>query len=143
MMIAITRSDGGVSIMSIIDEKADVEKEIEKWSQSHSEKYISHREISASDIPPDRTFRNAWKPDLSHDMARARDIWRNKMREARAPKLAALDVQYSRADEAGNLDQKKAIAAAKQELRDVTSHPDIEAATTPDDLKKVWPKALS
>jgi len=97
------------------------------------------------DISSDRTFRDAWIKSgekIDVHMGKARDIWRNKMREHRAAKLAALDVDYIRADEAGDLAKKKSISARKQALRDVTKHPDIEAAQTPEQLKSVWPSVL-
>lgn len=65
------------------------------------------------------------------------------MRAARAPKLAALDIAYQRADEAGDDAEKARITALKQALRDVTSDPAIEAATTTEILKSVWPDILS
>jgi len=74
------------------------------------------------------------------NMDKAKDIWRDKMRDARKPLLQQLDVEFQRALEQ-NVDTS-AIVAKKQELRDITSHPDIEAAQTPEDLKKVWPDVL-
>lgn len=94
------------------------------------------------DIPNDRTFRNAWRTDLTVDMEKARDIWRDRIRAARAPLLAALDVEYQRADEAGDAAAKADVVARKQALRDATADPAIEVATTPDHLKAVWPAAL-
>lgn len=96
----------------------------------------------ASDIPTDRTFRNAWKADLSVDMVKARIILRDKMRIARAPLLADLDTQYMRADEANNAQQKAAITQQKQTLRDITALPAIDAASTPEQLKAAWPTNL-
>jgi len=78
---------------------------------------------------------------ITINMAKARDIHRAKMREARAPILAALDVQFQRALES-NADTS-AIVAKKQALRDVTSDPAIEAAQTTDQLKAVWPSVLN
>lgn len=98
--------------------------------------------VETDDIPTDRTFRNAWKQDgrkIIHDMDKCREIHRDRLRAARAPMLAALDVEYQRADEASDGQKKKDVAARKQALRDVTSHPDIDAAQTVDDLKAVWP----
>ena len=100
------------------------------------------RIVDAVDIPTDRTFRGALNPDCSHDMAKARAIWADKMRAARAPKLAALDVAFMRAVEAGDLAAQAAIAAQKQALRDVPADPAIETATTCTALKAVWPAAL-
>jgi hypothetical protein len=34
-----------------------------------------------------------------------------------------------------NVTKQRAIAARKQALRDITAHPSIDAAATPDDLK--------
>ncbi|TWT11879.1 hypothetical protein FQU96_14705 [Reyranella sp. CPCC 100927] len=72
-------------------------------------------------------------------MPRAREIWRGKIRQARAPLLAVLDVEYQRADERGDADAKATIVARKQVLRDAPNDPAIEAAQTVDDLRAVWP----
>lgn len=106
----------------------------------------SYKIVDVSDIPSDRTFRNAWHMNdggVQIHMPKARDIHREKLRELRAPILAELDIEYQRADENGDVEQKKAIASQKQELRDVTADPAIEAATTPDDLKNVIPSCLN
>lgn len=89
-----------------------------------------------SEKPTDRTFREAWNHDLSVDMGKAREIHRDRMRQLRQPMLSALDVEYMRADEAGDAAQKLEIIKRKQQLRDVTKHPAIESASTPDDLKQ-------
>src|SRR3990167_5524444 len=62
------------------------------------------RIIDRSEVPQDRTFRNAWEDTgtITVNMPLAREIWRDKMRRARIPKLAALDVEYMRADEGGD-----------------------------------------
>ena len=86
-------------------------------------------------IPTDRTFRNALKPDLMHDMTKCREIWRERLRILRLPKIAALDAAYLRADETGDVAEKQRIAAQKQALRDVTADPRIDTAQTPDELK--------
>jgi hypothetical protein len=51
-------------------------------------------------------------------------------------------MQYLRADELGDTAEKQRIAALKQALRDVTDTPEIEASTTSDELKLVWPAIL-
>ncbi|MEJ0012348.1 MAG: hypothetical protein WDM94_06895 [Bauldia sp.] len=75
-------------------------------------------------------------------MDKARAIHCDRMRAARAPRLAALDIAYQRADESGDAAAKAAVAARKQALRDVTADPAIAAAETPDALKAVWPEIL-
>jgi len=101
--------------------------------------------VEETDIPTDRYFRNAWKHSagaISVDMPKARDIHRDKLREMRAPKLAALDVEYMRADERGDTQTKSTVSAKKQALRDITVDPTIEAAQTPEELKAIIPDAL-
>lgn len=96
-------------------------------------------------IPSDRLFRNAWTADesqgvISVDMAKARDIWRDKIRLARIPEFARLDAEFMRALETGA--DTSSIVAQKQALRDATADPAIEAAQTPEQLKLVQPAGL-
>lgn len=92
------------------------------------------RIINVADIPADRTYRNALNPDLTHDMVKARDLHRDRVRHARKPLLAELDVIYQRADEAGETAAKRVIAARKQVLRDATRDARIDACRTVADL---------
>jgi len=106
---------------------------------------VSWREIAYEDIPKDRTYRDALADDgtrLYHDMPKAREIHREHLRSFRGKALADLDVEYQRADEKGDKAGKARVVALKQELRDITAHPDIEAAQTTDELKAVWHEAL-
>jgi hypothetical protein len=73
---------------------------------------------------------------INVNMTKARDIHREKVRQARNPKLAAKDVEFQRALETGA--DTTAIVAAKQALRDAPASAAIEAATTPDELKAAW-----
>lgn len=73
------------------------------------------------------------------DMTKAKEIWRDKIREARTEQFKSLDVQYQRADEVGDTAGKTAIVAKKTALRNAPADPAIDAATTIEDLKKVWP----
>ena len=105
---------------------------------------VEYHFVEDSDLPS-REFRNAWKIDggkIGHDMDKCRAIWKDKMREARAPKLAALDLEYQRADEADDKAKKREVAARKQALRDVTADTRIVSAKTPEELKAVWPETL-
>ena len=78
---------------------------------------------------------------ITINMEKARDIHRAKMRDAREPLFAALDVAYQRATETGA--DTSAIVAEKQALRDVTNDPAIEAAQTTEELKTIWPEILA
>lgn len=144
--VAIQRSDGGVSIMHVAA-GANPEIEVARWriACAHLYGYVGHHFITLADAPADREYRNAWTSDgrkITHDMAKARDLHREKMRRARKPRLEQLDLDYLRADELGDAKGKREAVAKKQALRDVTEHPDIAAAQTIEDLKKVWPEIL-
>ena len=106
--------------------------------------------VDAADYetPTERTFREAWSfggnPEagiITVDMAKARDIWRDKIRQARAGKLEALDAQFMKALETGA--DTTEIVAQKQALRDAPADPAIDAATTPAELKLVQPAGLT
>lgn len=107
---------------------------------------LTYNIVDESAIPTDRTFRNAWVAcpvaGCRIDMSKARELWRAEMRRMRAPQLVALDVAYMRADEANDTAIKASIATQKKELRDVTRDVAIEAAQTPEDLRRVWPTCL-
>jgi hypothetical protein len=77
---------------------------------------------------------------ITVNIEKARDIHRAKMREAREPLFAALDIAYQRATESGS--DTSVIIAKKQQLRDVTADPAIESAQTTEELKSVWPEIL-
>ena len=70
------------------------------------------------------------------DMAKAREIYKNKIREVRAPKLAELDIEFQRALETGA--NTTDIVAKKQALRDAPSSAGITTATSATELKQQW-----
>ena len=76
----------------------------------------------------------------SINMEKARDVWRDKIRIARKPKLAELDIQYMRAQEAGA--DTADIVAKKNKLRDFPSKPEIDSASTVEELKVIWDNDL-
>ena len=94
------------------------------------------------EVPAERTFRGAWEANsdagvISVDMAEAKDIWRDKLRQARIEPLAALDTAYMKALETGA--DTTQIISDKQDLRDAPSLASIDAATTPAQLKAIQP----
>ncbi len=70
------------------------------------------------------------------DMAKAREIHKTKIREARAPKLAELDIEFQKALETGASTTE--IVAKKQALRDAPADSGIAAASDTDALKAQW-----
>ena len=91
-----------------------------------------------AELPGDRAYRNAWAIDgdkIVIDLAKAKDLHRDKIREARAPLMAQLDVDFMRALEQGK--DTAMITAQKQSLRDATKAAAIDAAATIEELKAV------
>ena len=70
------------------------------------------------------------------DMAKAREIHKNKIREARTPKLQELDIEFQKALETGA--STTDIVAKKQALRDAPADSGIAAASDADALKAQW-----
>ena len=69
-------------------------------------------------------------------MAKAKEVHKKNIRDARAPKLAALDVDFQRALETSS--GTDLIVANKQALRDAPAAAGIATATTTDELKAQW-----
>jgi hypothetical protein len=96
-------------------------------------------DASTATVPSDRHFRGAWSLNgsvISEDMDAARAIFRDKIREARTPLLAAKDVELMKALETGA--DTSAIAAAKNALRDAPAASAIDSASTIAELKAAW-----
>ena len=73
---------------------------------------------------------------IKTDMAKAREIHKTNIRNARAPKLAELDVEFQKALETGA--STTDIVAKKQALRDAPADSDIDSAADTDTLKAQW-----
>jgi len=136
--ITFTRPDGGLSVVhpvrNTLGETLTTDAEIEQraWDKLPADA-INPQFVEADTVPTDRTFRNAWKADLTVDLPKAREITKDRLRAERTPLLADLDVQFMRALEVAG--DTTAIAAEKQRLRDVTTLADT--ATTVDDLRSI------
>ena len=70
------------------------------------------------------------------DMAKAKEIHKANIREARTPKLAELDIEFQKALETSS--DTTAIIAKKQVLRDYPAQSGISTAVTDTDLKANW-----
>ena len=94
-------------------------------------------------MPANRDFRGAWVLDgsvISEDMDKAKEIFKDKIREVRKPLLEAKDVELMKALEAGT--STTAIAAAKDALRDAPAASAISSASTISELKAAWDSSL-
>lgn len=71
---------------------------------------------------------------ITIDISKAKDVWKNKIREKRKPVLEQLDVDFIKAQEESS--STTSIVADKQTLRDLPSQ--VDTATTTDEIKAVW-----
>jgi len=98
-------------------------------------------DASTATVPSDRHFRGAWTLSgkvISEDMAEAKKIFQDKIREVRAPLLDAEDVVYMKALEADDADAKAASVTKKGKLRDAPAASAITSADTIAKLKAAW-----
>ena len=95
----------------------------------------------ATSKPSDRHFRNAWTLSgtvISEDLATAKTIFKDKIREVRKPLLEAQDVLFMKAMEDGDSTEQSTIASKKKELRDAPAASAITNAKTIAELKAAW-----
>jgi hypothetical protein len=98
-------------------------------------------DASTATVPSDRHFRGAWSLNgsvISEDMTKAKEIFKDKIREVRGPLLEAEDVIYMKALEADDSAAKTASVAKKTALRDAPAAAAIGSATTITELKAAW-----
>jgi hypothetical protein len=128
--IIFTNDNGGVSICIPTGEISIDQVKI-KDTPSHS--II----VQMSELPNQHNdFFDAWElkdGKVSVSLDKAKEITKKRLRAEREPLLAAQDVAFQRALEAGS--PTTAIVAEKQRLRDVTSLADLE--TTLEGLRAI------
>ena len=96
-------------------------------------------DASTVTVPANRDFRGAWSLSgsvISEDMTKAKEIFKDKIREVRKPLLEEKDVELMKALETGA--STTAIASAKDDLRDAPADAAIDAATDIAGLKAAW-----
>ena len=126
--IIYTNSDGTVSIITPTGDVNDAIKDVPSG--------LSYEIVEDSVIPTDRSFRNAWKQNsktIETDMTKAKEIHKDKIRIARTPKLAELDIEFQKALETSS--STTDIIAKKQALRDAPAASGISTAASEADLK--------
>ena len=102
-------------------------------------------DASTATVPSDRHFRGAWSLSgsvISEDMTKAKEIFKDKVREVRGPLLEAEDVVYMKALEADDATAKAASVTKKTALRDAPAASAISDATTIAELKAAWDSDL-
>jgi|TARA_R100001129_G_scaffold125982_1_gene88261 hypothetical protein len=71
---------------------------------------------------------------ITIDITKAKNIWKEKIREARKPALEKLDIDFMKAQEASS--DTTTIVSNKNTLRNLPSQ--VDSATTVDEIKAVW-----
>ena len=96
---------------------------------------------TVSKMPSDRHFRNAWTLSgtvISEDLATAKTIFKDKIREVRKPLLEAQDVLFMKALEDDNSSAQTTAKNTKKKLRDAPAASAITNADTIEKLKAAW-----
>ena len=130
MQVIIFKNDnGGVSTCIPTGEisiEAVLDKDVPKGKGA--------RIVDQNSLPRDNDFYDAWEMDdttVTVNLAKAKEITKNRLRMERAPLLVAQDVAFQRALESGA--DTTAIVAEKNRLRDITKLADI--ANSLDELR--------
>jgi hypothetical protein len=101
-------------------------------------------DASTATVPANRDFRGAWSLTgsvISEDLTKAKEIFKDKIREVRKPLLEEEDVAYMKALESDNADAKAASVLMKETLRNAPANAAIASATTITELKAAWDTA--
>ena len=100
-------------------------------------------DLAVATVPTNRHFRDAWSLSgsvITEDLTKAKEIFKDKIREVRAPLLAAEDVVYMKALEDADTDAQAASVAKKKKLRDAPAASAITNASSISALKSAWDK---
>ena len=90
-------------------------------------------DASTATVPANRDFRGAWSLSgtvISEDLDKAKEIFKDKIREVRGPLLEAEDVVYMKAMEPDDASAKTASVTKKNALRDAPAASAIGSAST-------------
>ena len=146
--IIYTQENGVIAVVHPSDQSL-LEMTIEEIAQKVVPVGIStYSIVEDSVIPTDRSFRNSWVgvgigttgAIITEDIDKAKEWHKTRIREARADKFTALDIEYQRATETSV--DTSAIVAKKQALRDAPDASGIATATNTTELKAQWDTSI-
>lgn len=106
---------------------------------------IEFVQANAADLNYDSEYRNAMVVEgdnLAVDLAKAKKLHADKMRELRREKMVELDGLEMRALAENKNKDLDAIRARKQKLRDAPNNPKIASAKKLETLRKIWESEL-
>jgi hypothetical protein len=132
--IIYTTPEGGVAVVVPTGE-LPIEQVLVKDVPAGAQAEI----VSVTDIPSDRTFRNAWIKNgkaIGHDLAKAKGTAHDKRRAARTKEFTPLDVEATIPAKANQAE------AAREAIRQkyATMQTQMDAAATVEDLKALLPQ---
>jgi hypothetical protein len=156
MKFAYATADGGVAIVYAAA-KEDLERLFGRTLTANQYRAfvlarsipvgVTPRQLPDDWTPPDdRGFRDAWRLNggtVFVHMATARLAHLRRIRLARDRKLKALDILWMRATARGETEAAAAVEAAREVLRNLPQTFDLSGATTPAELKALWPAELA
>ena len=146
--IIYTQENGVIAVVHPSDQSL-LEMTIEEIAQKVVPVGIStYSIVEDSVIPTDRSFRNSWVgvgigttgATITEDIDKAKEWHKTRIREARADKFTALDIEYQRATETSV--DTSAIVAKKQALRDAPDASGISTASNTTELKAQWDTSI-
>ena len=149
--VAIQRTDGGVSLMTINDAELQdeidlffaVQIEVDKWAESWGSLPVAWAIVT--DAPNNREYREAWVLNNGRvvaDMPKARAVHRAKIREVRNKRLDNLDKDTIKAIDDDDTPTRQQIKAQKQRLRDAPADARIDAAQSIAELRALTLEVL-
>lgn len=106
-----------------------------------SDKDGNSADASKLTMPKNRDFRGAWTLEgdvMKEDLSVAKELFKDKIKEARTPLLASEDVAFMMALENDDSKAKAASVAKKKALRDATKASAIDAASSIEELTAAW-----
>ena len=102
-------------------------------------------DASKAKVPSDRNFRGAWTlsgTTITEDLTKAKEIFKDKIREVRQPLLDAEDVAYMKALETDDATAKTNSVNKKKASRDAPAASAIDSADSIIKLKAAWDTSL-
>lgn len=134
-LYGVTLQDGSKQSRSRFIELTDAEIEQRAWDKLPADA-ISPRFADARELPADRAFRDAWVDTgaaIEHDLEKAKDLTKERLRTESASLIALNDVALRDALLAQDGQKIAAATTERDRLRDVTKLAD--AASSLDALK--------
>lgn len=98
------------------------------------------RDVAFLTIPAKRDFREAWQLSgrvVEHDLEKAKEIHKNRLRAERAIRMETLDTRFMKALETEDSEARQQVIAEKQALRDMPTNPLWDMVTSVEDLRKI------